>query len=92
MRRTINISVSEEVFQYIQSQSRYGSVSEYIRGLVRRERQRREDHAARPAAPLRKANDTFVTADALEQLERLRTILERRETNNDWRLDPVTAC
>lgn len=83
MRRTINISVSEDVFQYIQNQSRYGSVSEYIRGLVRRERQRREDQAARPKAPLRKANDAFVTAEALEQLERLRAILERRETYDD---------
>ncbi len=83
MRRTINISVSEDVFQYIQSQARYGTVSEYIRGLIRHERQRREDRAARPAAPLRKANDAFVTADALEHLERLRAILERRETNND---------
>jgi Arc/MetJ-type ribon-helix-helix transcriptional regulator len=83
MRRTINISVSEDVFQYIKSQSRYGSVSEYIRGLIRSERQRREDFAARPKAPLRRANDAFGTAEALEQLERLKAILEKRETYDD---------
>ncbi|MBX7053384.1 MAG: hypothetical protein K1X36_00380 [Pyrinomonadaceae bacterium] len=83
MRRTINISVSEEMFNYIQQEARYGSVSEYLRSLIHRERQRREDYAARPHAPLRRANDAGVFAEALEQLERLKAILQKTETDDD---------
>jgi|CXWL01.1.fsa_nt_gi Arc/MetJ-type ribon-helix-helix transcriptional regulator len=83
MRRTVSISVSEELYSYMLAQSDYGSVSEYIRGLVNRDRQRRADYAARPVPGLRRANESFVVAEALEQLERLRTVLERRDTYDD---------
>ena len=68
MRRTINISVSEEMHGYILGQSKYGSVSEYIRGLVRREQQWRADYAARPSPGPTRANDWGVFVDALDQL------------------------
>ena len=80
MRKTINISVSEKMHTYILEQAGYGTVSEYIRSLVRREQQRREDYALRPVSLPRKANDAGVFADALDQLERLKEILERRDT------------
>lgn len=75
--------MSEDAFQYVQNQARYGTVSEYIRGLIHRERQRREDLASRPVAPMRTANDAFASAAALEQLERIKAILEKRETYDD---------
>ncbi len=80
MRKTINISVSEEMHTYILEQAGYGTVSEYIRSLVRREQQLRADYARRPTLPLTRANDTYVFADALDQLEKLRAILERKDS------------
>lgn len=68
---------------YILDQSRHGSVSEYIRSLVRRDRQRREDYASRPIPSLPRANDPPVLADALDQLDKLRTILERKDAYED---------
>lgn len=79
MRRTINISVSEEIHAYILEQCKYSTVSEYIRSLVRREQQYRADYAARPVPALTRANDCGVFADALDQLEKLKAILERRD-------------
>ena len=79
MRKTINISVSEEMHAYILEQAGYGTVSEYIRSLVRREQQLRADYAQRPTLPLTRANDTMVFATALDQLERLRAILEQKD-------------
>jgi Arc/MetJ-type ribon-helix-helix transcriptional regulator len=64
---------------YILGQAGYGTVSEYIRSLVRREQQRRADYAQRPRRPLTRANDTIVFAEALDQLERLRAILEQKD-------------
>ena len=84
MRKTVSISISEEMHEYMLTQSRYGSVSEYIRGLVRRDRERREDYASRPVANrLMRANDGTVLDEALEQLDRLRSVLERRDTYYD---------
>jgi hypothetical protein len=79
MRKTINISVSEEMHAYILEQAGYGTVSEYIRSLVRSEQQLRADYAQRPTLPLARANDTMVFATALDQLERLRAILEQKD-------------
>jgi Arc/MetJ-type ribon-helix-helix transcriptional regulator len=58
MRKTFNISVPEPMYEYILKNSqgwRYGSVSEYIRSLVRRD----QDERALLAGPIRirKAND-----------------------------------
>lgn len=75
MRKTINISMSEAMYDYVIEQCRYGSVSEYFRSLVVQEQQRRADNAKRPEAPPRKANDVFVTAEALDLIDRLRSIL-----------------
>ena len=68
---------------YILGESKYGSVSEYIRGLVRREQQRRADYAARPSPGPTRANDWGVFVDALDQLEKLKAILERRDDYGD---------
>ena len=80
MRKTINISVSEEMHAYILEQAGYGTVSEYIRSLVRREQQLRADYAKRPMQTPMRVNETMVFAGALKQLEKLRAILERKET------------
>ena len=58
MRKTFNISVPEPMYEYILKNSqgwRYGSVSEYIRSLVRQD----QDQRAKPPEPIRirKAND-----------------------------------
>lgn len=78
MRRTINISVPEEMYDYIADPDRFGSVSEYIRGLVERDRQQREDYASRPKIMPMRANDCLTIAAALDQLEKLQAILEGR--------------
>ena len=79
MRKTINISVPESMHKYIVEQADHGSVSEYIRGLVRREQARRADYAARPIRPLARANDARTFVDALEQLDKLRDILQKKD-------------
>lgn len=76
MRRTINISAPEEMHEFIVDSGRYTSVSEYIRGLVERDRRERDDHALRPVQTLR-ANDCLVIGEALEQLDKIKAILER---------------
>lgn len=79
MRKTINISVPEEMYEYILGEAGCGSVSEYIRSLVRREQQRRSDYAARPIAHPARANDSYILANALDQLDKLKAILERND-------------
>ncbi|MEQ1923803.1 MAG: hypothetical protein ABL952_14960 [Pyrinomonadaceae bacterium] len=78
MRRTINISVPEEMYDYIVDPDRFGSVSEYIRRLVERDRQERADYAARPRIEPMRANDCLTIGAALEQLDKLKAILEQR--------------
>ena len=68
--------------EYILEQAGYGSVSEYIRSLVHREQQRRADYAMRPAPTPARANDTGVFVNALEQLEKLKAILERKDNHD----------
>jgi Arc/MetJ-type ribon-helix-helix transcriptional regulator len=58
MRKTFNISVPEQMYEYILKNSqgwRYGSISEYIRSLVRKDQEER----ALQSGPIRirKAND-----------------------------------
>ena len=65
--------------RYITEQSGYGTVSEYIRSLVREDQQRRADTAARPVPLPRRLNDTFIFADALQHVERLKALLEGKE-------------
>ena len=84
MRMTFTISVPEEMHAYILEQCTYGStVSEYIRSLVRREQQRRKDYAARPRPAISRANDCIVFAQALDQVDKLKAILERVDTYDD---------
>lgn len=78
MRRTINISVPEEMYDYIVDPDRYGSVSEYIRSLVERDRQQRADYASRPRIEPMRANDCVTIGAALEQLDKVIEILEQR--------------
>ncbi len=82
MRRTINISMSEELYRHLEAERGIGTVSEYIRSLIRREQQRRADYRARPVTAT-SANDSMVLADALVQLDRLRAILEREDKYED---------
>jgi Arc/MetJ-type ribon-helix-helix transcriptional regulator len=58
MRKTFNISVPEPMYEYVLKNSqgwRYGSVSEYIRSLIRKD----QDERALLSGPIRirKAND-----------------------------------
>jgi hypothetical protein len=68
---------------YIRSQCGHSTVSEYFRSLVRREQQRRADYAARPVRGPMRANDCGVIANALDQLDRLKQILERKDDDAD---------
>jgi Arc/MetJ-type ribon-helix-helix transcriptional regulator len=83
MRKTITISVPEKMHDYMLEQVGYGSMSEYIRSLVKREQQRRADYASRPRRESMRANDVFVIVEALEQLEKLQAILERKDPPED---------
>jgi Arc/MetJ-type ribon-helix-helix transcriptional regulator len=80
MRRTINISVSEELYSYISRQVgpfRFASVSEYIRLLVRADRVQQAERAKETPPEritLRRAKDVsrdIMIADELERLQRL---------------------
>lgn len=75
MRRTINISVPEEMHAYLRQERGHLSVSEFIRSLIHREQQRRADHAARPQVSPLRANDCIIIHQALEHVEKLRAIL-----------------
>ena len=80
MRKTISISISEELHNYVLRESQYSSVSEYIRYLIQDERQRRADNASRPITftEPRHVNENFVLSEILEKVERLTKILEHR--------------
>ena len=64
MRKTMNISLPESMFSFIQEKGRserYGSASEYIRDLVRRDWFYVEKKKRGPKP--RRANDYFVRRD-----------------------------
>jgi hypothetical protein len=83
MRMTINDSVPAEMHAYILNECGYLTVSGYNRSLVHRDRLRREDYAARPGVIPVQAKDCMVFAEALDQLDRLKAILERRGPGDD---------
>ena len=61
MRKTMNISLPESMFSFIQEKGRferYGSASEYIRDLVRSDWVQ-----SKPKQRTRRANDYFVRRD-----------------------------
>ena len=62
MRRTINISVSEEMYSVILDRTRdgyYDSVSEYIRSLVRENQ--KTSSRGQAVGTLKRANDYLLT-------------------------------
>ena len=83
MRKTINISLPEEMHSYLHRECGHLTVSEYIRSLVRREQQRRADYSARPKATISRANDCFIIAMALEEIKKLKAILEQNDLYDD---------
>jgi Arc/MetJ-type ribon-helix-helix transcriptional regulator len=72
-----------DMYDYIVSESRTVSVSEYIRSLVRRDQERRADYAARPHRIPPRANETSTFVEALEELEKLKAILEQNDVYFD---------
>ena len=83
MRMTINISMPQEMHDYLRTERGHLTVSEYIRSLVRREQQRRADYAARPEVTLTSANECIVIEQALIQLDKLKAILEQTDSYDD---------
>lgn len=83
MRKKVTISVPESLHDYMIERSRYGSVSSYVRQLVRLDQQRQAEDADRPVRGVRRANDAFVVAQALDQVERLKAILRGAELAAD---------
>lgn len=75
--------MSEELHEYVLKQSRYSTVSEYIRSVIRNERRRREDYVARPIAAPRPVNEMFVLANVIEQLDKLKAMLEHNDTERE---------
>ena len=71
MRRTMNISVTDEMHRFILARTRAGrhsSVSEYIRSLVRGDGHDPLDLSPGPPNPPRRANDYFTAAAAVRRL------------------------
>jgi Arc/MetJ-type ribon-helix-helix transcriptional regulator len=79
MRKTVTISMSEEMHEYLVQNSGYVTVSEYVRSLVRRDQEQRAALAARPLPMPRRANDAGVFYEALIQVDKLKAILEERD-------------
>ena len=73
----------EEMYDHLIRQYGMGYISEYIRSLIRRDRERRADYAARPKPSVLTANDSADLGAALIELDKLRSILERKDTYND---------
>lgn len=69
----------EEMIEYLNRERGYGSLSEYIRAVIRRDQERRADYAARPVRMPHCANETSTFVEALDQLDKLKAILERND-------------
>ena len=74
MRKKVTISVPEGMHDYMIERSRYGTVSEYVRRLVRLDQQRQAEDAGRPVRRKDRANDSIL--EALDEIERLKAILD----------------
>lgn len=75
--------MSEEMHDYLVKNSGYITVSEYIRTLIRRDKERWAALIERPVGRGRKANDAGVFHEALVQVEKLKAILEDRNDHDD---------
>lgn len=73
----------EEMYDHLMRHYGMGSISEYIRSLIRRDLERRADYAARPLPRMLTANESADLGAALIELDKLRSILERKDTYND---------
>ena len=70
MRKTMNISVSDEMHRFILARVRAGghsTVSEYIRSLVRRDGHAVPNLPPAKYEPPRRANDYFSNPDAADE-------------------------
>ena len=73
MRRTITISVSEKMHEFIVKQSRLRTVSEYIRSLVSHDHDLQAQNKAQLTPVLRRANDV------MDEVRRSRMAVADRE-------------
>ena len=64
------------MYDYIDAERGMGTVSEYIRSLVRSEQRRRAEERNRPLGTISRASDVHVLVDARRQLDKLRDILD----------------
>ena len=83
MRKKVTISVPASLHDYMIERSRYGTVSEYVRRLVRLDQQRQAEDAGRPVPSIDRANDSIL--EALDQIERLKAIVERQAVADEDR-------
>lgn len=82
MRKTVNISMPEEMYRYVVARSGYLPVSEYIRGLITAD-QLRTSERNQVVRKLRTANESMICGRAVEELRRVMRILEGEEPDLD---------
>lgn len=80
MRRTINISLPNEMYDFVAGRAGNGPVSEYIRALIRAEQLRIEDRAKRPVVGLLRASDAMGTSWVVGEIMHL----AKRIEDHDW--------
>lgn len=84
MRRTITISVPDEMYEYIDAERGMGTVSEYFRSLVRRDQRRRQDpRSGSKLGVVMLARDTGKVAEIRRQLDKMRDILDGRAVHDN---------
>ena len=76
MRRKVTISLPQEMYDYVDAERGMGTMSEYIRSLVRGEQRRRAEERTRPLGSVTRARDIHVVVEARRQLDKLRDILD----------------
>lgn len=64
------------MYDYIDTERGMGTVSEYIRSLIRHEQRRHAEERARPLGSAIRARDIHVVVEARRQLDKLRDILD----------------
>ena len=78
MRKTMNISLSTEMYEYVRKRARYRSVSEYVRGLILAD-QRRSSERDKIVRKIQTANESGTCGRVVMELRRVIEILEGRE-------------
>ncbi len=64
------------MYDYVDAERGMGTMSEYIRSLVRSEQRRRAEERTRPLGSTIRARDIHVVVEARRQLDKLRDILD----------------